>query len=84
MSRGYYGCGFASGDLVRWGSGVYKTGGWYMPGDTGIGGFTLLKADGSPIHAERPWDAPMVDVDQLQLVQAVEDIEYEKVRHLAP
>lgn len=84
--RGYYGCGFSSGDLVRWGEGIYRTGGFYMPGKYAgsIGGFELTKPDGSPIHESRPTYGPMVDVAELELVKTVQDIEYEKVRHLAP
>lgn len=84
MSRGVYGCGFSSGDLVKWGNGIYRAGGFWVPGDRSIGGFTLEKPDGSPIHPDKPWAGPMVEVCDLELVKAVEDIEYEKVRHLAP
>lgn len=80
MARGYYGEGFCAGDLVRWRNTIrplYTLGSMAMPGDTSICCWELLNENGSVA-------ADLIDSTYLALVQAVEDIEYQKVRHLAP
>jgi hypothetical protein len=80
-ARGYYGCGFVTGDLVLWGGKKYLTGGFGACLD-GDHFFYLLKEDGSLIHPDH--EPPFVSHRELVFVKSQQDIEYDKLKDFAP
>ena len=76
--RGYYGCGFFDGDLVRWRGKLYITDGFAVGVGDGFCGFALLPQGGTERHPK------IVDARELQLEMTGRDLEWQKLREFAP